>query len=257
MGAAENHRSTQRVIDILSRIAENSERGLSLTELAERLDAPKSSLFPIIHTLCENHLITFHPHTSKYTMGHKTYELGAAYLIGGSINASVREQMERVTGQCRETCFLGQLDQGDVFYLFKTDSPEPIRMVEQGKKLPAYSSAIGKALLSELPPESLRALYPQGLRPLTAHTVTDFSVLEKQLEAIRIQGIAFEKEESTAYIQCIAVPLRKGGKITAALSVAVPVFRYSPEKEALIIGLLKQAQMQIELLISPPEWQSF
>ena len=41
------------------------------------------------------------------------------------------------------------------------------------------------------------------------------------------------------------------------MSVATPVFRYTPEKEAMIIGLLKQAQLKIEPLIASADWTHF
>lgn len=257
MSPKEPHRATQRVIDILDSIASGTEQGLSLSELSTQLAAPKSSLFPIVHTLCQNNLIAFNEQTGKYTMGFKTYELGNTYLQEGSVNSAIIEIMQSISRQCRETCFFGELIEGNVYYLFKTDSPESLRMVSVGKKLPAYSCGIGKALLSDKTLEELTALYPEKLTPLTEHTITDISVLYQQLQTIRTQDIAFEKEESTKYIQCIAIPIRKEGKVRAAMSVATPVFRYTPEKEAMIIGLLKQAQLKIEPLIASADWTHF
>ncbi len=251
------HRATQRVIDILENISSRTEQGLSLSELSAQLAAPKSSLFPIIHTLCQNNLIAYNAQTGKYTMGFKTYELGSTYLQGSSVNSAIIEIMQGISSQCRETCFFGELIEGSVYYLFKTDSPESLRMVSVGKKLPAYSCGIGKALLSDKTLEELTVLYPGELTPLTEHTITNVQILYQQLKTIRVQDIAFEKEESTRYIQCIAIPIRKGGKVRAAMSVATPVFRYTPDKEAMIIGLLKQAQLKIEPLIAPADWTHF
>ena len=45
------HRSTQRAIDIMSLVAKHNTEGLTMTELSLLLNAPKSSLFSIIHTL--------------------------------------------------------------------------------------------------------------------------------------------------------------------------------------------------------------
>lgn len=257
MNSKEPHRATQRVIDILNNIASGAEKGFTLSELSARLEAPKSSLFPIVHTLCSNNLIALNPQTGKYTMGFKTYELGNTYLHEGSINSNIIEIMQNITSQCRETCFFGELIAGNVYYLFKTDSPESLRMVNAGNKLPAYSCGLGKALLSDKTFDELLQLYPDPLSPLTEHTITDIHLLYKQLQTIHTQDIAFEKEESTEYIQCIAVPVRKNGLVRAAMSVAIPVFRYTSEKEAMIIGLLKQAQLKIESMLSASSWTHF
>lgn len=257
MDTTGQHRSTQRVIDILQAIALQGDNGLSLTELATRLDVPKSSLFPIVHTLRENNLISLREQSGKYGMGHKTYELGNAYLLGDSVSANILELMRNISQQCRETCFFAELLAGDAFYLFKSDSPESLRMVGVGKTLPAYSSGIGKALLSDKTQEELRQIYPGQLQAITKNTITDFALLARQLKTIREQDIAFEKEESTPYIQCIAIPIRRCGKVRAALSVAIPVFRYSEQKETMVIGLLKQGQLQIESLIQSNDWSHF
>lgn len=252
MSKTEPHRSTQRVLDILDHIVKNRDSGLSLTELAAALDAPKSSLFPIVHTLCQAGFLSLNPVTSRYTIGFKAYEVGNAFLKDDALNAEIQNQMHFITDQCREACFFGELVDGDVFYLFKTDSPEPIRMVASpGKRLPAYSAGLGKALLSGKTRSELEALYPDGLTPLTPHTITDMDELCDQLEQVRQSGMAYEKEESTPYIQCIAVPIRTGSsQVRAAMSVAVPVFRYDEKKEQMTVMLLKQAQNKLETLIA-------
>ena len=47
----------------------------------------------------------------------------------------------------------------------------------------------------------------------------------------------------------MAVPIRRDGGVIAAMSIAMPVFRYDPEKEALTIRLLREAQLRLEKLL--------
>ena len=51
------HRATSRVLDILEMLS-SSNSGYTLTEIAKQINAPKSSIFPIIHTLEERHYIS-------------------------------------------------------------------------------------------------------------------------------------------------------------------------------------------------------
>ena len=115
----------------------------------------------------------------------------------------------------------------------------------------------GKALLAGKSKEEIQALYPQGLTALTPHTITDVDRLYYQLEEIERNGLAFECEESTPYIRCVAVPLRKDGHVRAAMSIAVPIFRYNPDKEAQVIRLLREAQIKIESLFAVGQWNGF
>ena len=94
-----------------------------------------------------------------------------------------------------------------------------------------------------------KALYYDGLYPLTEHTITDFHALADQLAEVRRTGFAFECEESTRGIRCIAVPLRKDGQVAAALSVAFPLNRYLPDRVERARSALNQARHQIEALM--------
>ena len=107
-----------------------------------------------------------------------------------------------------------------------------------GTRLPANATAVGKALLSGLTNEEVRALYAGGLPRLTEQTITDVETLLAQLEAVRRGELAMEREESTDQLACWAAPLRRKGTVFAALSISVPLVRRS----------LLTAQAEIEKL---------
>lgn len=249
MSNTDCHRSTLRVVEVLEQITQNSERGLTLTELSFGLNAPKSSLFPILHTLHAAGMLSLDENTARYTIGFKAYAFGNAYLTRDGLNADVLCEMRTIVQRCCETCLFAQLVEDEVLYLQKVDTTEPIRtVVSPGQRLPAYATGIGKALLSGKSKQEVQRLYPDGLHPVTEHTITDMDQLCAQLDEIKQSGLAFECEESTPHIQCIAVPIRQHGIVRAALSIAVPIFRFDAEKEALIIRLLRDAQRNIERL---------
>lgn len=250
MAKEEFHRATQRVIEMLERLTSGPAQGMTLTELASELDAPKSSLFPIIHTLYKLHMLSLNEDTGRYSIGYKAYEIGNSYIRRGGLTMDIQSQMRLIVEECGETCYFAQLAGGDVFYLYKVDSKEPIRsVVSPGERLPAYATGIGKALLSGKTKEEVIRLYPEGLKALTPHTITEMDRLCYQLDEIHKNGLAFECEESTQYIRCVAVPIRRDGGVIAAMSIAMPVFRYNPEKESLVIRLLREAQVKLETLL--------
>ena len=148
------------------------------------------------------------------------------------------------------------LDDQDVYYLKKVESPLYSHTVTvEGRSLPAYATGVGKALLADYQLPQLKALYYDGLYPLTEHTITDFRLLADQLAEIRASGFAYECEESTRGIRCIGVPLRKSGKVVAALSVAFPLERYSDAAAASARQALDEARRQIERMLCSVELQ--
>ena len=54
------HNATQRVLNIFNLLTEEENLQYTLSEIAEKLEAPKSSLLPILHTLSANHYLLFH-----------------------------------------------------------------------------------------------------------------------------------------------------------------------------------------------------
>jgi DNA-binding IclR family transcriptional regulator len=250
MNKLSSHRSTERVLDSLEFVAFGNAIGYTLSEISQKLDIPKSSIQPILHTLLQRGYLSHDKNTGRYTIGYSTFKLGSSFLGSLNIIDEITKELERVTSICLETTYCATLKEGNAFYIAKADSPEPIRMVARiGHTLPAYSTGVGKALLTDFTLQELRKLYPNGLTPLTEHTITDFVELHNQLQTAKREGFAYEMEESNQYIQCIATPIRKGERIVAAISVAIPTFRYTDEKGELICQSLFQAKNKLEKLI--------
>lgn len=243
------HRSTLRVIEIFECVSLNR-NGITLTEIASSLCAPKSSIFPIVKTLAENRYLYLNRDNNRYTLGFKALEIGYAYIQNNDILDDIRAEMEYIVEMSGETCYFGQLDGKYVFYLLKVDSPASIRMVAAaGRRLPAYSTAIGKALLSSMSKDQLLNLYTNNLVPVTQNTLQSTDELFQQIRNIRKTGFSWEIEESEPLIRCIAVPIMGKDGVIAAMSVAFPVFRFSDAKQILAGKLLLNAKKRIEKLI--------
>src|SRR6478752_7517445 len=79
-----------------------------------------------------------------------------------------------------------------------------------GRRLPAHSTSLGKALLSTYTDEQVRKMLPETLPALTEHTLTDREKLIEELHAVREQGYAVDREENTLGLRCfgVAIPYR-------------------------------------------------
>jgi DNA-binding IclR family transcriptional regulator len=250
MKSRESHRPTERVLDILEFIAQDDSSSFSLADIANALDAPKSSLFPLVHTLVRREYLNCNKDTLRYSIGFKAFEIGMKYSYHTGIYDEILSEMQNIVKLCSESCNFAELRGGDALCIMKVDSPEAIRMASApGKRLPAYSTALGKILLADKSREELNELYADGMIAVTENTITNPDVLMGQLAEIRKTDIAMECGENALMICCIAVPIKNAGITEAALSVAVPTFRYSDEKRDLIIKLLSDARTRIEMLL--------
>lgn len=243
----EEHRVTARILDILEYLAASDEHGATLTELAAAMHAPKSSLFPILHTMEARRYLHVDHQLKRYTVGLRAYLLSSQ--ISGQQNQMklIESLMKALTRKCQETSQMAILDGRDVLYISKEDSSQTIRMISKvGKRLPANATAVGKALLSGLSDEEVRRRFASGLDQLTEYTISSMELLLQQLAEIRRGGVATETQESTLQLKCWAVPLRADGTVFAAISVSMPLFRYDEERERQVIAALRKAQQEIE-----------
>lgn len=244
------HRPTIRVLDILELLATNP-NGLTLTEFAHAIGSSKSTLMPVVHTLAHRKFISLDKTTHQYRIGISAYCIGASYSDNKTTLQFIQTEMKEITAQSGEICQMGIFDNGQILYIAKIDSDNPVRIVSYiGKRLPAYCTALGKAILSTKTMEEIRKIYPNGLPPLTQNSVTDFDVLERQLAEINSSGFAYESGEVIEQTECIAVPLLKNAISFAAISVSIPTFRATAEKRALIRTLLKDARYKIETFLN-------
>ncbi len=246
------HRTTERILDIMEWIGDHAD-ACTFSDISSELDIPKSSLSPIIHTLLSRHYLESSDN-QRFSVGFSAFRLGNCFLTQKNYLSLIEDILKDLTEKCKETSHYAILSDGDTCYIKKADSPQSIRMVSSiGNRLPAYGTALGKALLFDHTKEEIKKLYPDGLKPLTEKTVTDFDTLFRQLEEGKKTGFAYESEESNEYVRCIAVPIRKEGRIAAAISISVPVFRWDEEKEAMIRSLLTKAKADIEQLLASSE----
>lgn len=240
-----DHRSTSRVLDILEQLSLHKS-GMTLTELSQLLQAPKSSLFPIVHTMEERGFLMLDSN-SRYRIGPHAYLTGMSYESPASMHSIIQDKMREIVSQCRETCHLGILADSDVLYVAKIESPQPIALRSKvGNRLPAYCTGVGKALLYPLSLAELHALYPDGLARYTSNTITNIQTLYEELQEVARTGFAYEYSEATEGVECIAVPLRRGTQVLASISICIPSFRSTPEKRNEICSLLKDAQRELE-----------
>ena len=102
-----------------------------------------------------------------------------------------------------------------------------------GRRAPLYSTGLGKILLAYIPEKERKEIIAHTkIQQFTENTITNKKELEKELEQIRKQGVAFDKEENEKEVYCIAVPVKNyHGEVIAALSVSSPTYRINAQRK--------------------------
>lgn len=207
----------------------------SLTSVQEAVGYPKSSLFMLLRTLVDLGWIETDATGTRYGIGVRALLVGTSCVDGDEVVAAARPALDRLAEDTAETLHLARLDGTHVVTLATRPSPHHLRpFTRVGRRLPAHSTALGKALLATHTDDQLRSLLPPVLPRLTEHTLTDREQLLAELHTVRAQGYAVDREENTLGLRCFGVALPYRAPARDALSCSVPVARLTPAHEQLI-----------------------
>jgi DNA-binding IclR family transcriptional regulator len=216
-----------KALEVLDQVAAFG-RPARFTELLERSRYPKATLYRFLQTLTSQGMLAYDPDRQTYSLGVRLVRLAHAAWSQSSLAQVARPFVDALSREAGETVHLAQLDHGQVLYLDKRNSKDPIEMFSQaGKVGPAYCTGVGKAMLAFLGEADLGRLLPQqSFHRFTPNTLTSAQALRAELSAIRGRGYAIDNEEHEPGIICIAAPiLTATGRVLGALSVTTSTAR--------------------------------
>jgi DNA-binding IclR family transcriptional regulator len=141
--------------------------------------------------------------------------------------------------------------------LYKSKGQEAIGRQYQQSKLqrPDYLhySATGKAMLAFMPAERVDWILDEyGLVKRTANTITDRDALLSELETVRENGYAVNREEEIEGIRAVGAPIRTpDGEVLGSVSISGPAHRIqTPEYQSQMVGAITDAANRIEVNIN-------
>jgi IclR family transcriptional regulator, KDG regulon repressor len=209
----------------LLRVLADASAPLTLSELSDAIGASRSTVYSLLATLQHHGMVEKDSRYKTYRLGVATLEIGSAYLQRVSLVPVFTEVAQRLVALCRETVKLAVLDGRDVVYIGKQEGLNSVRLVARvGTRMHAHATAVGKVLLGQQTDDQLGLLYVgYGFPARTPHTLATFNELLTQVRAARQQGYAYDDEESTLGVRCVAAPIRDHSRaIVAAMSIGVP-----------------------------------
>lgn len=242
-GTASPAPAVTRAAAVLDALADSATGRLTLSDLSREVGIPKSSTSNLLLALEEARLIS--RQGSEFTLGRKLVELGAAYLGRMDEVQEFYRYCEQASVLSRETVRIAMLDGTNVIYLARYEGHPAVRLTSNiGDKMPVSLCAVGKALIARLNVHDIEEMFPDDaeLPVLTPKSLRTGAELKAQLREIREQGFAFEDEESTTGVVClaVAVPTRGAHGPSLGLSVTALKATYTPEQGSQIVKELQE-----------------
>jgi DNA-binding IclR family transcriptional regulator len=232
-----------RALEIL-RVLGESQSDCSLAELCAALKLHKSTVHRLMMVLEQHRLVDKHSDTGRYRLGLRLFELGSKAISVLDLRERSRPFLDQVLRETQETVHLCILDEGEVLYLEKLEPHRSVRLASRvGRRVPAYCTSVGKAILAELPEAEVDSIIrPLGLKRITPNTITTPSALKEELRKIRTRGYSVDDEENEEGVKCVGAVVRDySGRPVAAISASGPAFRVSKSHVAEVAKSVTQA----------------
>lgn len=241
----------EKAFEVLELIS-NPHEELSLSEISQKLDIPKTTVFRLMTTMKKWGYV-------EKSMEQETFRLGKILIKMGKQAASdldIKEislpYLNELAKETGESTNLGILYQDEVLTLANAKGEDFYLISRLIPTSPLNCSSMGKIYLAEYSDEKLRA-YFQSARPQkrTIHSVTtleDFLVLK---EEIKKEGLSYDREEYEYGLTCIAAPIRdRNGNVAASMSISGPTSRLLHKGEAQIKEKLLKASSSLSKVYS-------
>lgn len=223
--------SVARITAILSAFRPG-DGGLGVSELARRTDIPKSTVHRLTGHLVEAGLLE--RSGTDLRLGLRLFEIGQLATGHRDLVDAARPVLADLRSATRNTVHLARLEGIEVVYFEVLPGPDaPDLPSRVGGRMPAHATGVGKAILAFSPDEIVDRVITAGLARLSTRTITSPAMLRRQLQQIRCDGVAYEREESGLGTICVACPvLDADGAPVAAISVAGWSSRMHPDRVA-------------------------
>jgi DNA-binding IclR family transcriptional regulator len=215
--------SVERAATLL-RLLATAREPVTLSEVCATLGIAKGTAHGLLKTLIHVGFVEQEPGTARYrlTAGPLTPESGLWDI--NEIRSRAMNWADSLAARTSQTTRIGAFRDGQlivVHHVFRSD--RSVQASTTGTLLALHATAIGKVLLAH----DARAARSLGTEPLSAiafRTITDRSVLARELAGVREAGWAAAVQESSTDTASVAAPIRdEGGAVIAAIGVEGPL----------------------------------
>lgn len=216
--------SINRALSIVEEVGKVNDRGLSLSEVAEAIDLPISTVYRIVQNLVAWQYLA-EKDDGNYVLGFSLLTLGNIVKQNLAISNYAHKYMEILNQQTKETIYLAALDKlnGDIIYIDKIDSHHNIKLAAGiGSRNYIHSTANGKCLVSRLSADKVKELIGmKGMPALTERTIKDLTAFIGEVKKVRDNGYAIDDLENERGVRCVSAPIYDyTGSVVAAISIS-------------------------------------
>lgn len=245
-------RTVNKAIDILE-IFLQKDGPLSLTEISNLTGLNMTTTYRLTSTLVNRGFVTHHQKNGMYALGLRTLDFSYALRRDLKFIDLAYVSLNKLSKANNESVYMAVLNEDKSLVVEEVGVTEELRINSPiGKRLFLHCTACGKILLASMSEKERNAFYSRNkLQPFTKNTITDINQLEEELATIKMEGVAFDKEEYRMGIWAVAAPIYNGsGDIIAAAGILNVNSQLNVENIKKFATAIKSCTAEISQIIS-------
>lgn len=197
-------------------------KGVRIMELSQKLQLNKATIFRILSTLSSLGYVEKAHDSECYRPTMKILSVSNNLLGSIELRTLAAPHIQALAREAGQAVHLSVRDADSTVIVEKVEAQSSFRVAfHVGRRSNLYSTGTGKVFLAMQDKAELEAYLTRvPLESLTAHTICNRLRLLEELEAIRANGYALDRQENSLGVSCVAAPIWDfSGKNVAAISV--------------------------------------
>lgn len=243
-----------RTVALLRCLATAAGGGLRLKDIADAVGLPRPTTHRILASLMAEGMVERDAGGKVYRLGLDLFVLAARAGNPMNLRELCRPALLRLTGSLGETIFLLVRSGFDAVCIDRTAGPLPIRSFT-GDIGGSVMLGIGQgsmAILAHLTPGEQDEVIRYNLPRMRDFAGLDEAFLRAEIARVRTRGFCDGAQGLIPGMAGLGVPIvTPDGRAVAALSVGSTTDRMTPERNAVIAGLLMNEARQIGAKLNP------
>jgi IclR family pca regulon transcriptional regulator len=222
-------KSVEKTFSILQAFSRDEPR-LTITRAAAKAELSRAAARRFLLTLVDLGYVRMEG--SYFELTPRCLDIGASFLANLSLPQIAEPHLKELAVDLNETASLCVLDGADVVYLARVAAPRLLSVsVNVGTRFPAWATSMGRVLLAGLPERAREDYYASlSLQQFTHHSVSSIKQLRAEVDRAGAQGFSMVSQELDDGLRGVAVPVRRGTDLIAAINVSLQTHRV-PEAE--------------------------
>ncbi|MBB1627296.1 IclR family transcriptional regulator [Achromobacter sp. UMC71] len=243
---------------IILRLINSLHRKVTVTDLVEHLDMPKSSASRLLAQMKDLGLLEREDSTRAYGPGVIILELSRLVRETTTLSAQMQDALKRLTAQSGHTGYISVLEGRDIMVLHVQQGTQPLRVTTYpGHRSPSWATSTGRVLLARDSDADVAKRLGKQLPFISDNAPRTVQDVQALLQGVRESGYAVAINEAVPGVASISCAVSDPVSMERfAMCLSFPAAQADAASvQALAADLLAQAS-NLGRMVCDPAWGS-